>query len=111
MGKRKTKRLPFKVAGSFVARRYFVFNGINFEPGQDFHELTSDRRLRQLFDMRKIDMKEAEKVKKPKKEKPTIEPKGKWEGLTEPEILDLAYDRTGIRFRKLERAIKALDDV
>lgn len=57
---KQAQRLPFSHRGPFVVSRRFSWNGKVFEPGSDFqhrHLCVDHRRLRLLWDAKKIDMK------------------------------------------------------
>lgn len=92
----RSVRPKFKEGGPFVARRSFVFNGDKYKPGKDFpHKGVIKRRLRQMYDARKIDLKRES---------------GNAAQMTNEQILEAAKAKTGVNYRSVERAKAALCD-
>lgn len=103
----RNKRAVFNSFGPFVARVAFRFNGAIYTAGALLqHEKINPRRLRQLYQSRKIDFQADSDIKKVA----PIEPFD-WRKLDEKGIMDYAFEQTGKRFRKLERAVKELEDI
>lgn len=102
---RRIKRLPFNADGPFTARSAFSFNGVRTVPGKPFpHKEAKTRRLRQLYDSRRIGM--TPEVVTPKQAAPpeTVH----WRTLDEKGILDYAFEKTGVRRRNVNIAIDEL---
>lgn len=101
----KVKRATFEAAGPFVARVAFPFNGTTYFAGDAFpsHGI-GFRKLRQLYDCRRINF--ADDATTPK-----AADHYDWRTLCEEGILAYAFEQTGTRYRKVERAISALDDL
>lgn len=92
----RSVRPKFKEGGPFVVRRFFVFNGDEYKPGKDFpHKDVKTRRLRQMYDARKIDLKRES---------------GNAAQMTNEQILEAAKAKTGVNYRSVERAKAALCD-
>ncbi len=101
------KRRAFEATGPFVARVAFPFNGILYTAGDSFpHGFINPRKLRQLYERRRINFAEGE----PDKKSEVVE-EFDWRTLDEQGILEYAFEQTGTRFRKAERAVKALEDI
>jgi len=137
MAKKRRDRLPFDVNGPFVARSIFLFNGIRSIPGEPFEGYSArPRRLQQLYDARAIDMAPvvvqetpvlveeapmvAQRTPVAIQEVPVAEIKPPlpiiaqeapvdWRQLDEKGIFDYLYDKTGVRRRNIEIAIKELN--
>jgi hypothetical protein len=124
------RREPFDVAGPFVVRRTFTFNGETFYQDDNFPlDGVSNRRVRQLYDNRRIDMDVMPAVVVPvvdstAKESLVVadDPVVSLEFTTEPDpvaVCDLpddelfarAMEATGVRYRVRDRAIKALESL
>lgn len=110
----KVKRIAFNPAGPFVARRFFFLGGVTYKAGDPFDGgKTSPRRLRQLYDNRKIDVSEAE-VKKPAEEQSEEEVQAKkadpipFESMSNNQIKAEAKRLTGVNYRSVKRAKEAL---
>ena len=103
----RAKRRTFEVTGPFVARVAFPFDGETYFAGEVFpHGMVPFRKLRQLYDCRRINFSEDAGVLVE-----TKEVSFDWRTLDEKGILDYAFEQTGTRFRKIERAIRSLEDV
>lgn len=119
---------PFNSDGPFVACRYFRFNGIQYSPGRVLDATgVSTRRLRQMYDGRKIDIVEPtqeierEEVYTPPPPKTHVGPSTPLPEdvqailnayAVEPsddDILKEAFEKTGTRYRSVERAKAALE--
>lgn len=101
----KVKRATFEAAGPFVARVAFPFDGETFFAGDVFpHGMVSFRKLRQLYDCRRINF--ADDPTTPNTKKDVFD----WRTLDEKGLFAYAFEQTGTHFRKIERAIHALDD-
>lgn len=119
----RSQRLKFDPNGPFVARRTTTFNGDTFYLGDPFPmDGVPARRLRQLFDDRRIDMDvgRVSEVVKPVVA-PVVEaavdsivpsqndPVQAICDLPDDELFARAMLATGVRYRVRERAIKALE--
>lgn len=99
------KRPKFDAEGPFTTRSAFVFNGVRTALGKPFpHQNVKVRRLRQLYDSRRIDL------------APVVEPvepveHEDWRQLDEQGILAYAFKVTGVRRRSVAKAIKELTDL
>lgn len=101
------KRRAFEATGPFVVRVAFPFNGVMYTAGDYFPHGTIDiRKLRQLYGCRRINFVESEPKTKPE----SVE-EFDWRTLDEQGLLEYAFEQTGTRFRKAERAVKALEDI
>lgn len=98
----RSKRAVFNPLGPFVVWVAFRFNGALLTAGTPFTEKLTERRLRILYDSRRLDLTSTEV-----KEEPVFD----WRTLEETELLAYAFEQTGSRFRKVERAVKALEDL
>lgn len=102
----RSKRRVFDATGPFVARVAFPFDGKMFTAGEYFpHDAINDRKLRILYDGRKIEFFDTGEVAV------SASKEFDWRELDAEAIMVYAYEQTGTRFRKVERAIKALEDV
>lgn len=102
----RLKRRVFEQSGPFVARIAFPFNGRMYTAGEPFVEDLPLRKLRILYDARRIEFDE-----KAVSLVTTDDSHFNWKELSEEELLAYAYEQTGTRFRKVERAIRALEDI
>ena len=108
------RRVPFDVAGPFVVRRTFTFNGETFYQDDNFSvDGVSKRRVRQLYDNRRIDMDVMpEVVVSVVNSEFTTEPATVAVcDLPDDELFARAMEATGVRYRVRERAIKALESL
>ncbi len=102
----RAKKKEFNATGPFVARVAFPFNGKMFTAGEYFpHSDIEFRKLRILYDSRKIEFFDTEDVAVSKS------PIFDWRELDAEALMVYAFEQTGTRFRKVERAVKALEDV
>lgn len=92
----RQKRPEFDPSGPFVARRDFPFRGKLIKRGTAFDKASSTRQFRQLYTHRYIDL-----------GGPVIEDPA----FDEATILATATAATGIRFRSIARAKKALAEL
>lgn len=98
-------REPFRASGPFVVRVAFRFDGVIYKPNAPFDHIDIDpRRIRLLYQARKLNLGEAT---------PDIDLNTPfdWRSLDAIELLAYAFEKTGTRYRKVERAIHALEDV
>ncbi len=101
----RVKRPPFNPSGPFMARVSFPFNGVRYDVGEIFpHHDVKPRRLKLLYNARRINLATQKEVE-------TEKASADWHDLGEEGILNYAFEQTGTRFRKVERAINALEDV
>lgn len=102
----RAKRRVFEATGPFVARVAFSFNSELYLAGEVFPQCGIEfRKLRQLYDCRRINFSEDAGVLA--EAKPVV---FDWRTLDEQGLLDYAFEQTGTRFRKPERAISALEE-
>ncbi len=102
----KVKRETFKAAGPFVARVAFTFNGTTFFASDVFPVGgIGFRKLRQLYDCRRINF--SDDPTTPQTETGLFD----WRTLDEKALFAYAFEQTGTHFRKIARAVSALDDV
>ena len=112
------RRVPFDVAGPFVVRRTFTFNGETFYQDDNFSvDGVSKRRVRQLYDNRRIDMDVMPEVVVPvvdstAKESLVVAPvQVAVCDLPDDELFARAMEATGVRYRVRDRAIKAMESL
>ena len=99
----KSRRRLFDTLGPFAARVEFTFNGVTFGVGERFpHEHLEKRRLRLLYDARRIEFDGGPDLMA----EPVAEEK-----LTYDEVMAKAFELTGKRFRKIERAQEAIEAI
>ncbi len=98
----RSARPVYDPHGHYIARVDFSFNGVSVKAGADFNKgKLTDRKVRILYDARRIELY-------------TPTPKSfpfPWRELTGEDLLAYAFELTGIRFRKVERAVKVLTDL
>lgn len=94
----RSVRPKFREGGPFVVRRLFVFEGEKYKPGDGF-DCGNKRRLRQMYDARKIDLKRA-----------SGNVDNSLPQMTNEQILEAAKAKTGVNYRSVERAKAALCD-
>ena len=99
-------RPAYDPLGPFVVRVVFRFAGVLLLPGMPFGEGIDGRRVRLLYDARKISL-ASENEKGPAQVSETDD----WRELGEEPLLAYAFEKTGTQFRKADRAIKALEDL
>lgn len=100
----RAKRPLFNPGGPFVARRSFLFNGAMLTPGDAFdHTIAKVRKVRQLYDCRRIAFAEVLKVT------PNLPESINWKELPERELIAYAFKETGKRCRKASTAIHAIE--
>lgn len=101
-------RMPFNPAGPFVVRRRVLFEGKVFEGGNDFPPSdVSVRRLHQMYDLRKIDMKTRKDEMKQIKER--LFPLN-WKVLPNRELFKLIHDAFGVKPKNRSHAFKLVVD-
>lgn len=95
-------RTPYNPAGPFVARRRVLVAGAWREIGEWVpHDGIAERRLRQLFDSRKIDMGTQDDIdlalfQKKQEEKPTIVLPENWRQKTNKDLFPLVKQLLGV---------------
>ncbi len=106
---RRIKRLPFSADGPFTARSAFQFNGVRTVPGEPFpHKGVKVRRLRQLYDARRIDLAQGEVAAEAAAPEVITPEAVDWRTLDEKGILNYAFEKTGVRRRNVNIAIDEL---
>jgi len=103
-------------APGFTVRRNLLLNGVHYSPNDELSkDATSTRRLRQLYDTRKIDMlkvdeEQAHAEDKPKKSRKTksIEIPAEWWKLPVDDLKQLSFAITGIAAPNRKEAIKTI---
>jgi len=98
----RSARPVYDPHGHYIARVDFSFNGVSVKAGDTFNKgKLTDRKVRILYDARRIEL----HMPAPKTF-PFL-----WRKLTDSDLLAYAFELTGIRFRKVERAVKVLTDL
>jgi len=99
-------------APGFVVRRNLLLGGVHYLPNDELSkDVVSIRRLRQLYDTRKIDMLEVEVEQKPKrsrKAKNAVEIPAEWWKLPVDDLKQLAHAITGNDSPNRKEAIKTI---
>jgi hypothetical protein len=108
----RIKRAVFNPLGPFVVRVAFRFGGALLAVGEPFKKALTERRLRVLYDARRLDLASEEVetvavVPVVVNEVAAID----WRNFEEKELLAYAFEKTGSRFRNPVRAAKALEDL
>lgn len=98
-------RVPFNANGPFVVRAAFRLNGVTMKAGDPFYPKGLEpRKVKTLYSALKINVGEGT---------PEQDPSDvfDWRTLQGDELLTYASEKTGTNFRKVERAINALEDL
>lgn len=106
------RRKPFTAAGPFVVRRAVLFDGQKLVPHEPFpHEGVAARRLRQLYDNRVIDVGAAPVTPaEPLDVVTPATPTDPLSGMDDEQIIAAARALTGVNYRSVDRARRALCD-
>lgn len=103
-----SQRLPFDPAGPFMARRTVRLNGTLFAGGDELPpNIADDRKLRQLFDLRKIDVKT--KQDEIKQIEQRLFPED-WRTLTNRVLFPLVQEAYGIKPKNRVHAFSLVNE-
>ena len=111
----RSKRVPYTAVGPFVVRRRFLYSGEWLIPGTAFdHESCGQRRTRQLWDNRQLDIGEPTVIEPDISSDKFIEARldkmAEWRAMGRVELIKFVEDNFGVKCTSKKNAIEFMEE-